>query len=138
MATREQLAAAANDDAIQLLNRGDASGAAAGFRKALWLQPYAAESYFNLGIALKDQSRHHDSIVAYVAALKLRPAFPAAHFNVGRALQMLADDPGPAGYLRHHPARRQALLRAAHHFRRASNPAAAAPSDAVRSLEVTV
>lgn len=125
-----------NDRAIELLHSGHAAAAAAGFRRAIQVQPTAAESYFNLGIALKDLSRNQDSAVAYLSALALRPDFPQAHFNLGRCFQMLADDSGPSGLLRHYAGRRQALLRAAHHFRRASGGSPAAPpADSVRSLE---
>lgn len=71
---------------------------------------------------MKDLARHRDSATAYLAALQLRPDFPQAHFNLARAFQMLADDPGTGGYLRRSPtARRDVLLRAAHHFRRAQS-----------------
>ena len=83
-----------NDAAIALLNSGHAHEAAAGFRRvaALSSEPHdQAVAYFNLGIALKDQARQHDSAAAYLAALRLRPAFPQAHFNLGRSLQMLSE-----------------------------------------------
>ena len=111
-------ATAHNNVAIDLLHSGRTAEAAAGFRAALAVQPDGAEAYYNLGIAFKDQGRHHDSVRAYDAALALRPVFPEASFNAGRALQMLADDPGPLGLLRPsmHAARQAALRRAAEHF----------------------
>jgi tetratricopeptide (TPR) repeat protein len=129
-------ASAINDQAITLLNAGDAAAAAEGFRRAIKLQPTSAESYFNLGIALKDLSRHQDSAVAYLAALELRPTFHQAHFNLGRCFQIIADDLGPGGTLRNFKLRRQSLQRAAHHFRRATTPGPLLSPDATRSLEV--
>lgn len=132
-------ASAANDAAIDLLHLGRPAEAAARFRHAIFLQPTghaAATAYFNLGIALKDLSRHHDASVAYLSALQLRPAFPQAHFNLGRSFQMMADDPSAAGYLHRHAGRREILLRAAHHFRRSMGPESAGPADSFRSLEV--
>ena len=107
-----------NDCAINLLEAGRTREAAAGFRHLLSLQPSApaaSAAYFNLGIAMKDLSLHRDAATAYLAALDLKPDFPQAHFNLARSFQMLADDPGPAGYLRApHALRREVLLRAAH------------------------
>ena len=130
-----------NDLAIELLQAGRPAEAAAGFRAAvaqLEAPSERAAAYFNLGIALKDQSRSHDSIVAYLQALRLKPAFPQAHFNLARAFQMRSDDPSPLGSLRGPPAAREAdLLRAAHHFRRslANSAAGGRAGDAHRSLE---
>ena len=124
--------------AIALLNAGRSAEAAVGFRQVIRLKASneaTAAAYFNLGIAFKDLARHQDSAVAYLSALRLRPAFPQAHFNLGRSFQLMADDPGPAGYLRHHAARRELLLRAAHHFRRSGGPDASTPGDSYRSLE---
>ncbi|KAL1523344.1 hypothetical protein AB1Y20_018289 [Prymnesium parvum] len=126
-----------NDAAVALLEAGRAREAASAFRRAIQLAPNrhdAAAAYFNLGIAFKDQSRHFDSVVAYLEALTLRPAFPQAHFNLARSFQILADDPSPHGLLRHHARRRDALLRAARHF---ATAAAASPSrpDGSRGLE---
>ena len=108
-----QEATAHNNAAIDLLHVGRTAEAAAGFRAAVSVQPDGPESYYNLGIAYKDQGRHKDSVDAYSAALALRPSFPEASFNAGRALQMLTDDPGPLGLLRPglHAARRAARPR---------------------------
>lgn len=125
-----------NDAAIVHLNSGNAGVAASLFRRALTIMPdgeMAAAAYFNLGIALKDLGRHRDSATAYLSALHLHPSFPQAHFNLGRCFQMLADDAGASGYLNSPAARRQILLRAAHHFRRSANSARAI--DSYRSLE---
>ena len=101
-----------NDAAIALLHAVRAIEAAAGFRAAIAVSP-SAESHYNLGIALKDQHRHRESVVAYYAALALRPEFAECHFNAGRAFQMLSDDPGAGGALRNFTDRRDVLLRAA-------------------------
>ena len=129
---------AVNDEAIALLNAGHPHEAALSFRHAIRLTSSRdgyrlAAIFFNLGIAMKDLGRHHDSIIAYLTAIRLRPVFPQAHFNLGRSFQILADDPGPGGYLRLAVARKQVLLRAAHHFRRSLGSASAA--DSYRSLE---
>ena len=94
---------ALNDAAINLLEGGQSREAAAAFRRVIELSEgsSAAAAYFNLGIAMKDLSRHHDSATAYLAALELRPSFPQAHFNLARAFQMLSNDAGRAGSLRH-------------------------------------
>lgn len=157
--TGKMSAAVVNEESIKLLNAGRASEAAAGFRLAIALNTdrmESAASYFNLGIALKEQSRwldlpwwsvtdsahyfaviaahrHHDSVTAYLAALAIRPRFPQAHFNVGRAFQMLADSPSG---LRNYTGRRDSLLRAAHHFRRSVRyDENGRPADSYRSLE---
>ena len=107
-------AAEVNDVAIAMLNAGRSAEAAVGFRQVLRLKASneaTAAAYFNLGIAFKDLARHQDSAVAYLSALRLRPAFPQAHFNLGRSFQIMADDPGPAGYLRRHAARRESQYR---------------------------
>ena len=125
-----------NDAAIVHLNSGHAGVAASLFRQALASVPkgeMAAAAYFNLGIALKDLGRHRDSATAYLSALHLHPSFPQAHFNLGRCFQMLADDAGASGYMNSPAARRQILLRAAHHFRRSASTARAI--DSYRSLE---
>ena len=62
---------------------GRTAEAAAGFRAAVSVQPDGAEAYYNLGIAYKDQGRHHDSLDAYDAALALRPTFPEARSDAG-------------------------------------------------------
>ena len=115
-----------HDDAIAMLEAGRSHEAASSFRRVARLaasEPeHAAAAYFNLGIAMKDLSRQHDAATAYLAALELQPVFPQAHFNLARAFQMLADDEGRAGYLRRpRHERRELLLRAAHHFRRAES-----------------
>ena len=122
-----QEATAHNNAAIDLLHAGRTAEAAAGFRAAISVQPDGPEAYYNLGIAYKDQGRHQDSVVAYSAALALRPSFSEASFNAGRALQMITDDPGPLGLLRHtqHAARRAALKHAAAHFEASAAPVAA-------------
>ena len=132
MATASDL----NDAAIALLHSGRAVEAAAGFRAAIAASP-SAESHYNLGIALKDQHRHRESVVAYYAALALRPEFAECHFNAGRAFQMLSDDPGAGGALRNFTDRRDVLLRAARHFRAsaASDSAQRSAADSYRSLE---
>ena len=123
-----------NNGAIELLEAGRAREAEAGFRWVIRLQPSGAEAYYNLGIALKDQQRHAESVEAYAAAISARPNFPQAHFNLGRALQMMSDDPGPRGLMRHRARRRDALEHAADHFRRSVRTGERA-SDSYRSLE---
>ena len=108
-------------DGNALLEAGYPAAAAAAFRKTISLQP--AASYYNLGIAFKDLGRAQDSVTSYIAALEHTGArnFASCHFNLGRAFQMLADSGMRAGYLRRHQERRDILLRAAHHFRRAGS-----------------
>ena len=67
-----------NDAAIALLHSGRAvEAAAARFRAAIAASP-SAESHYNLGIALKDQHRHRESVVAYYAAPRCDPSLPSA------------------------------------------------------------
>lgn len=104
----------------ELLEAGYPVEAATIFRRTINVQP--AASYYNLGIAFKDLGRAQDSVTAYLAALEHTGAhgFSQCHYNLGRAFQMLADAGTRAGYLRRHRERRDILLRAAHHFRRAT------------------
>ena len=109
-------------DGTAALEAGYPAAAAEMFRKTIALQP--AASYYNLGIAFKDLSRAQDSVTSYLAALEHTGPhnFESCHFNIGRAFQMLADSGTRAGYLlRDHRERRDILLRAAHHFRRAGS-----------------
>ena len=109
-------------DGTAMLEAGYPAAAADIFRKTIALQP--AASYYNLGIAFKDLSRAQDSVTSYIAALEHTGPhnFEACHFNLGRAFQMLADSATRAGYLHRNPReRRDILLRAAHHFRRAGS-----------------
>ena len=87
----------------------------------------------SLGIAFKDQSRHYDSIVAYLEALAIRPDFAQAHFHVaaarsgGRPWAIRASE-APAGG--------EALLRAASlRPPRAPIEGTSSAADSFRSLE---
>jgi predicted O-linked N-acetylglucosamine transferase (SPINDLY family) len=76
----------ANDLAVDLIGR------------AIELNPGFAESYSNLGNALKDLGRLDEAVEAYHTAIKLKPDLAEACFNLGNTLIALgkADEAVPA------------------------------------------
>ena len=55
--------------------------------RALALNPYYAEAYNNLGIALNDLGRLPDAAANYRRALELKPGYPQIHSNLGNTLR---------------------------------------------------
>jgi tetratricopeptide (TPR) repeat protein len=63
-------------------------------RKALALDPALPDAWNTLGLLTHDQGRHGEAETAYLEALRLRPAYAAAHVNLGATLLALVG-PGP-------------------------------------------
>ncbi|MDC0120530.1 tetratricopeptide repeat protein, partial [Amylibacter sp.] len=55
--------------------------------KALPIKPDSADAYYNTGIALQQQCKLEEAIVAYKKALTLKPDYADAHYNMGITLQ---------------------------------------------------
>ncbi|MCP4606651.1 MAG: tetratricopeptide repeat protein [Proteobacteria bacterium] len=51
--------------------------------RALGLEPYRAQSHYNLGIALQESGRLKEAAAAYQAALRIEPQDAEAHNNLG-------------------------------------------------------
>src|SRR5262249_9741972 len=59
-------------------------------RKAIQLKPDYAQAYLNLGVALGDQKRNPDEVIAaYRKALALKPDYPDAYYNLGITFRKL-------------------------------------------------
>ena len=71
--------------AYENLNRTD--DAIEHYKMALRLNPNSAESYNNLGNALKNKGMLGDAMECYRKALHLRPEYPEACNNMGRIFQ---------------------------------------------------
>jgi len=52
-------------------------------QKASELSPNDAETFNNLGIALQSHNRTKDAIASYLHALKIKPDYVEAHYNLG-------------------------------------------------------
>jgi len=88
----------ANLDYGRLLHEdGDAAGAEVHYRRALASLtgakgeafPDRVTAWFNLGVALEDQRRDDEALLAYARALRADPAHGDAHFNASRILERL-------------------------------------------------
>ena len=55
--------------------------------KALFIKPNNADNYYNMGIALQNQSKLEEAIEAYNRALSIKPDYAEAYYNMGIALQ---------------------------------------------------
>ena len=55
--------------------------------------PLDAISYFELGRAYLATGRHEEEVQAYLEAIKLNPKYPAAHYNLSMAYDLLKDGP---------------------------------------------
>ena len=55
--------------------------------KALFIKPSNANAYYNMGIALQNQSKLEEAIEAYQKALAIKPDYAEAYYNMGTALQ---------------------------------------------------
>jgi tetratricopeptide (TPR) repeat protein len=82
-----QQAAAHNQQGLTLLERGQFAAAIAAFRQAVLLQPDWAETWCNLGSALRGQGDLHEAIDCYWRALEICPDLPELYNNLGVALQ---------------------------------------------------
>jgi len=60
------------------------------------MSPDRAEVYNNVGNAATAENRLHDAVAHYQHAIRLDPAMPDAHMNLGMALLKLGDL--PAGF----------------------------------------
>ena len=85
-------------DAKALLDQAKSKGAEdAGFvrleqrlneaNKAFSIKTNRADAYYNMGIALKEQSKLEEAIVAYNKAISIQPDYADAYSNMGIALQ---------------------------------------------------
>lgn len=59
------------------------------FRRALEIDPDAAEGHYNYGIALQGLGRTEDAVTCYERAVSLKPEYAEAHNNLGVALHDL-------------------------------------------------
>jgi predicted O-linked N-acetylglucosamine transferase (SPINDLY family) len=57
-------------------------------RKSIDLNPKIPQTYYNLGIALRELGQMEEAIAAYQRALELDPKFPEAFNNLGNVLRM--------------------------------------------------
>jgi len=55
------------------------------FKKALQLDPKAAETVISIGTVYKDKGQFDEAIAMYHKALQLNPDMPEAHFYLGYA-----------------------------------------------------
>jgi tetratricopeptide (TPR) repeat protein len=58
-----------------------------GANKAPAIKPNLADTYYNMGIALKEQNKLEESIFAYKKAISAYPDFAGAYYNMGNVLQ---------------------------------------------------
>lgn len=69
-----------------LRTAGRHAEAAEHYRKAIRLQPRAAEHHVGLGLALRAAGRGEEALAAYRRAVSLRPDMAEAHHNLGNLL----------------------------------------------------
>jgi rhomboid protease GluP len=69
----------------QALQRGDMPTAESFLRQAIARDATAADAQFYLGVVLSQQERPAEAVEAYLAALRLRPDLPEAHWNLALA-----------------------------------------------------
>lgn len=119
-----------NQIAVNLLEKKRASEAHHLFERSLDISPGQHVIFYNMGIALKELGRLKESLHAYEKSLLIKDNFREAHYNSGRTYQILADDIGPEGFYRDFEKRKQALQKAAFHFRQSG-----IRGDSYRSLE---
>ncbi|MBF0296094.1 MAG: tetratricopeptide repeat protein, partial [Magnetococcales bacterium] len=84
--TRE-MAAAWNDQGVQLAMCGRFPEAEAAFRQVLRIQPDHADALGNLGNLLQQNGRHAEAETAYREALRAQPRHAGAWHNLGNLLQ---------------------------------------------------
>jgi serine/threonine-protein kinase len=58
------------------------------FHESIRLEPDNAEAHRCLGVALREQGKLDEAVVAFLAAIRLKADFAEAHFNLGIALAM--------------------------------------------------
>ena len=68
---------------------GDAAGAEAHYRRAARDRPEDPVAWFDLGVALEDQRRDDEALLAYARSLKADPTHADAHLNASRILERL-------------------------------------------------
>jgi tetratricopeptide (TPR) repeat protein len=73
----------------QLQRAGQPREAEQLYRQALGLRANDANSWCYLGMALHDQQRYEDALVAYQKAIEIQPAFPIALNNLGNTLRLM-------------------------------------------------
>lgn len=73
----------------QAQQQGDAAQAEQVYRQALKQDAGNARAWCYLGMALYDQRRWQESLVAYQRSLKIKPAFPIALNNMGNSFRSL-------------------------------------------------
>lgn len=61
------------------------------FQSALQLSPRRPDTYFNLGVAMKELGRLEESITMYRRAIELKPDYADAHNNLGMILKDLGN-----------------------------------------------
>ena len=61
------------------------------YEKAISLKPDYADTYNNMGVALKDKGSFKEAIKAYNKALTIKPDYAEAHCNKGITLQKLGE-----------------------------------------------
>ena len=61
------------------------------YKKAINLNPYHAETYYNLAVVLQEHNMLSKAIEAYGNALNLKPNYLQAHYNKGNAFKDLGE-----------------------------------------------
>ncbi len=84
--TREQAAAGHTARGMKLFGEGRIDEAIGAFRAVVEIRPDHAESFSNLGAALRRQGDGEGAVSALRRALELDPELASAHFNLGNAL----------------------------------------------------
>jgi predicted O-linked N-acetylglucosamine transferase (SPINDLY family) len=87
IALDESVAAAHNNRAIALQQRGRIDAALAGFDQAIMLQPDYAEAYNNRGELLRGLGRIEEALLGFDKAIALNPDYAVAHNNRGVILR---------------------------------------------------
>ena len=66
---------------------GNIKEASAAFKTVVELNPYYAEGYNNLGVALQDQGKYEESIECFTKALSIKSNYAEAHNNLGNSFK---------------------------------------------------
>ena len=83
--TLQNIQGAANAGLMQF------DAAIACYKKALKIKPDYAETFYNMGVALKDKGDLAAAIESYKEAVKIKPDYAVAYNNMGNALQKKGD-----------------------------------------------
>ncbi|MBF0487076.1 MAG: tetratricopeptide repeat protein [Nitrospirae bacterium] len=75
--------------AIKYMDKGEFDKAVADFTKALKINPYLAEAYYNLGLIFgKEKHDYENAIVGLSRAVQLNPKYAEAHNSLGEVYRI--------------------------------------------------